>query len=132
MADEVKEENRGPVANNVLQEQLWFTATTLGVNAFLMSGTVPPKHPCMARLVSTVISLYAAYLILERSAGAAGKIKLPEGEAAQKTYRDKWLETHDRLKVIPQHFLFVVGELSGSFFYFLLVFFSWVAVLIGS
>ena len=34
----------GYVADNVLQEQLWFTATTLGVNALLMSDTAQRRH----------------------------------------------------------------------------------------
>ncbi len=65
------------MADNVLQEQLWFTATTLGVNVFLTSDAVQHKHFWTARIALTLISLYAAYLILERSAGAAKKIPTP-------------------------------------------------------
>ena len=113
------------MADNVLQEQLWFTATTLAVNGLLMSDTVRHGHLVAARVVSTLISLYAAYLILQRSAGTAGKIKLPEDlervDPGQRNWRHKARETWCRFKVIPAHFLFVVFEFSGSFFYLLLV-----------
>jgi hypothetical protein len=58
----------GMATDNRLQEHLWFTATTVGVNAFLLTRasavsawtTVP---------VSTVVSAFAGYLIVERSRG---------------------------------------------------------------
>jgi len=127
----------GYVADNVLQEQLWFTATTLGVNALLMSDTAQRRHWLAARIVSTVISVYAAYLILERSAGTAGKIKLPADlveqikDAAQTTYQHKARETWYRIKAIPSHFIWVACEFSGSFFYLWLVLGSCGAVWIG-
>lgn len=113
------------MADNVLREQLWFTATTLGVNALLMSDAAQDGHLVAARIASTVISLYAAYLIIQRSAGAAGKIKLPKDleqvGADQRNWRHKARETWCRFRVIPAHFLWVVFEFSGSFFYLLLV-----------
>jgi hypothetical protein len=120
------------MADNILQEQTWFTATTLGVNALLMSETAQTKHLLAARLASTVLSAFAAYLILERSAGATGKVDLPEDlkkiPANQKTPWHKVRETAARLKVMPAHLLFVVCEFSGSFFYLLLVLGSCAAV----
>lgn len=110
---------------NILQEHLWFTATTLAVNGFLMSEAIQNKHSCAARAVSTVVSAYAAYLIVQRSAAAADKIKLPEDlkniKPDQSTFRHKVRETWYNVKIVPSHFLFVVCELSGAFFYLLLV-----------
>ena len=110
--------------NDILQEHFWFTATTLAVNGFLMSGTVDCKQ-LYARVISTLISFYAGYLIIERSASAAGKFNLSEDlktiPSDQKTAKHKARETWCRLKIVPKHFLFVVCELSGAFFYLLLV-----------
>jgi len=111
--------------NNILQEHFWFTATTLAVNGFLMSDTIWNKHPCTARTVSIIISLYAAYLIIQRSLAAAGKIKFPKKlkdiKPDKKTFLHKACETWYILTKVPGHLPFVVCELSGSFFYLLLV-----------
>jgi hypothetical protein len=123
----------GDTGSNILNEHFWFTATTLAVNAFLISATIQGKYSFAARVaVSTLISVYAAYLIVQRSAGAAGKIRFPEDlmkiPADQKTFRHKSRETWHTLRIVPSHLLFVVCELSGSFFYLLLVLASCVAV----
>lgn len=123
----------GDTGNNILKEHFWFTATTLAVNGFLMSATIQAKYSFAARVaVSTLISVYAAYLIVQRSAAAAGKIKSPEDlekiPADQKTFLHKARETWHSLKIVPSHLLFVVCELSGSFFYLLLVLASCVGV----
>jgi hypothetical protein len=123
----------GDTGGNVLKEHFWFTATTLALNAFLLSDTIRGKYSFAARAaVSTLFSLYAAYLIVNRSAAAAGKIKFPrdleEIPADQKTFKHKFRETWHTLKIVPRHLLFVVCELSGAFFYLLLLLVSCVGV----
>lgn len=117
---------------NVLQEHFWFTATVLAVNGFLMSDA-PPDYSVAVAVVSTLVSLYGAYLIVERSAAVAGKINLPEElermPTREKTWREKWRETQYKLRIAGSHVPFVVCELSGAFFYLVLVVFSWLGVL---
>jgi len=76
--------------------------------------------------------LYAVYLIIERSASAANKVKLPkdlkEKESDKKTAADKARETWYRFKIVPKHFPFVACEFSGAFFYLLLVVASCIGV----
>ena len=119
-------------ANNILQEHFWFTATTLAVNGFLMSANIGCKNWYVVRIISTLISAYAVYLIVERSASAANKIKLPKDledkKSDKKTASDKARETWHRFKIVPKHFLFVVCEFSGAFFYLLLVVASCIGV----
>jgi hypothetical protein len=117
-------------ANNILQEHFWFTATTLAVNGFLMSANIECQNWYVLKVISTLISLYAVYLIVERSASAANKVKLPEDlkEPVEKMATDKARETWYRLKIVPKHFLFVACELSGAFFYLLLVVASCIGV----
>ena len=120
--------------NNILQEHFWFTATTLAANGFLMSANIECQNWYVLKVISTLISLYAVYLIVERSASAANKVKLPKDlekkEPEQKTAKDKARETLYRFKIVPKHFLFVVCEFSGSFFYLLLVVASCIGVLL--
>lgn len=120
------------MADNVLQEQLWFAGTTLVVNGLLLSEAAQHYHPVVARGASTLISIYAAYLILERSAEAAGTLPPDESpKEAERAWRRKKSETWRRFKVMPAQFLFVVSEFSGSLFYLLIVLGSCLAVWIG-
>ncbi len=124
------DDNNEQTTDNVLQEHLWFTATTLGANVLLMSGSAQTNFHWLARMVSVILSLFAVYLILERSAGKAKKVKYPEGllEKEDKSWRDKRCETWARWKAMPEHSRWVLFECSGSLFYSLLVVGSCVAV----
>jgi hypothetical protein len=110
-------------SDNILQEHFWFTATALGANAFLMVSDVKLCHWLILPGVSTIISVYAVYLIVERSASAAKKIQYPNNlpEPEDRTWKHKLIETKCRLKRFVPHIGWIACELSGAFFYFLLV-----------
>ncbi len=118
--------------NTVIDEHFWFTATTLAVNGFIISTKFNPPQMAFITIFSTLISCYAIFLIVHRSAADADKIDLPEDlrklPESKKTFIDKGRETWYHLKIFPKHFLFVVFEFSGALFYVFLVFASCVAV----
>ncbi|MEA3367181.1 MAG: hypothetical protein U9R68_03595, partial [Planctomycetota bacterium] len=64
---------------NIIREHFWFTATTIAVNAFIMSADhLQPRQILGARIFSTVISVFTVFLIVHRSAVYAGKIHYPD------------------------------------------------------
>jgi hypothetical protein len=93
--------------DNRLKEHHWFTATTLGVNAFLLTRAGAVSAWTMV-IVSTAVSLFAGYLVLERSQGT------------------------ERRGLLAQLRFVMIDELSGSLFYLLLILISWVAVVCSS
>ncbi len=90
------------MADSTLQEHHWFTATTVVMNGFLLNGMRAVGHPCLLKLLATVVSAFAAYLVLERSAFAAQRPLVPpdfpQGEAA--TWRDKQRETVFKFRTV--------------------------------
>ena len=113
-------------SDRIVDEHFWFTATTVTVNALVASAISKPGAPSLTfKVLSTVISAFAMYLILQRSAAHAGKIKVPQEllilSESDKTFRHKIRETWASMKIVPSHLLFVVGEFSGALFYLVLV-----------
>lgn len=115
-----------------LDEHFWFTATTVGVNAFLMSSAIQPKYGAIVIGLSTVVSVYAIFLIVHRSAIHAGKVKLPQDlkelPESEKTATHKARETWHHMRIVPRHLVFVVCEMSGALFYLILVMTSCIGV----
>jgi hypothetical protein len=100
-------------------------------------------YPGFVKLVSLGISLYAVFLVLQRSADAEGEFKEPiedvPGEASEsvverRTARRerKWRETKRNLDVVWHHIPFVLREASGALFYVLLILVSCVGVLLAT
>jgi hypothetical protein len=122
-----------PGKDKIVDEHFWITATTLGVNGFIISSNCNCFAPPLLRAVSIVISLYAGFLIIHRSAAHADKISIPKELASipekDKSFLHKGLETIVHVMLIPRHLLFVVFEFSGAFFYLLLVIISCAGVL---
>jgi len=117
--------------DKIVDEHFWITATTLGLNAYLISEKQNLGNSLCTVFFSTIISLYAIFLILHRSEAHADKIKLPPDlqiPESEKTYKHKLRETCCHFRMLPSQFLFVVCEFSGAFFYMLLVFFSCIGV----
>lgn len=106
-------------------EHFWFTATTLGIDAFLIAELSDPSLPIYVLLWVGLINLYAAYLVVHRSAAHAGKLKLPrrvaEKAQSERTFSDKLTETLLNVRVCLRHLPFILGELSGSLFYLILI-----------
>jgi len=117
----------------ITEEQFWFTATTVGVNAFLLSCTLPICEWLIAT-VSVVMTTYCIYLILYRSAAHAGKLVKPKisenVDEKDKTWRHKAAETSMYLRTVFRHIPFVVCEASGSLFFVMLAGASCVGVII--
>ena len=117
--------------SNIRDEQFWFTATATGINAFVLSSKMQLMPNWFVGIISSTISAYAIYLIILRSAKLAEKIKYkvtPKATEKDKNWKDKLLETTAHLKAAWRHIPIVVFELSGSFFFVLIVLFSWIAV----
>jgi hypothetical protein len=122
------------MSDQIVSEHFWFTATTLGLNAFLISADPSPSTAWWARACSTAVSAYAVFLIVHRSAAHAGKLAdlYPEDLRAlsesQKEFWHKGRETWAHLKIFPRHLLFVVFEFNGALFYVSLVVLSCLGV----
>lgn len=118
--------------DKIVDEHFWFTATTLAVNAFLISTNTIQRYAISLKAISTVISLFAIFLIVHRSAAHADKIRMPRGlkriPERSKTSIHKAKETWVFLKLFPKHLLFVICEFSGALFYLILVLGSCIAV----
>ena len=116
---------------NTRDEQFWFTLTALTVNGFAISSL--SLHPRLVRLNVTIVSLYAIFLIVHRSADyIQGIIVYPEAEGTteekERSWRYKWQQTKVHLGVFFPHLWWVICEFSGSFFYITLLLLSLLAV----
>jgi hypothetical protein len=107
--------------DNTREEQFWFTAAAVGANALALQLATAPTYLRTMQLVLSGLSLFTCFLILNRWAAHANR--RPSGEPDYKTA--KW---HERLgytcKEIPAAFAclpYVATELSGSFFYLVLI-----------
>src|SRR5438105_1129165 len=105
-------------SDRVYAEQTWFTATALGINGFLMSSATACANPRELRIASTVVSVLAAFLVVQRSAGQAEKLPGRVGNGWRDKLRDTWQNFR---VVVPGHMLWVVAEFSGAFFYVLVI-----------
>ena len=116
----------------IVDEHFWITATTLAVNGYLISTDISLQYITLVKYVSTIISLYAIFLIIHRSAAHADKIQMPEAisklSERDKTFIHKGKETWIHIKLVPKHLLFIIFEFSGALFYLLLVSVSCIAV----
>jgi hypothetical protein len=117
----------------VYAEQTWFAVATGTMNGFLLNGMKSIGDSFWVKLLSFLISFFAAFLVLQRSATVEGLFDEPlhdvPGEAP---HQRKWRETCRNAKVMSAHVRFVVYEASGSLFYLLLILGSWFAVLLAS
>lgn len=117
---------------NIVREHFWFTATTIAVNAFIMSAGLQPLQILWARIFSTVISGFAVFLIVHRSAAHADKLRYPDYldqiPESEKQFWHKARQTWCHFKLFPKHVPFVICEFGGALFYLLLVVASCVGV----
>jgi hypothetical protein len=114
----------------IVEEQFWFTAMTVGFNAFVVEKM--PSHGKGVLIAATVINLYAIFLILHRAAAHAGKLKYPrsisEMDEKDKRFYHKGIETLCHVGIAIGMIPTVVFELSGSLFYILLITISYLAL----
>ena len=115
-------------SENVRAEQFWFTLTTLGVNGSLIvdAARAASLRWLPVLVFSTLVSLFAAYLVVERSAFLVhGSMVPPDAPKGIATWKDKEREFHYKLPIVKSHLWFVWHEKSGSLFYLLLIVGSW-------
>jgi cytochrome c biogenesis protein CcdA len=119
--------------NRTLDEHFWFTATTLGFNAFVISSAQGTNRRGLLITASSVISLLAIFLIVDRFGSNAQKLKLPDRfkdvPFEKYSLKDVGAFTFCRFKRFFPNLLFAIVECSGSLFYIVLVIASWLAVL---
>jgi hypothetical protein len=128
-----------PEDNRRYTEQTWFAAATGTLNGLLLNGmkSIPePGAVYAVKLLSLLISLYAAFLVLQRSADAAGEFEKTENQidevSGETREGRKWRETRRNLRVAWRHLPFVLHEASGALFYLLLIGVSCLAVWLAS
>ncbi len=118
--------------NKILEEHFWFTAMTVGFNAFVFEKMHTPGKGALCAV--TIVNLYAVFLILHRAAAHAGKLRYPESIAQmderKKRFYHKGIETLCHLRtalcIIPTVFF----EFGGALFYILLIVVSYLAVIL--
>lgn len=117
---------------HIVHEHHWFALTTLGINAFFLVTDFEEPKLFIARILSTLVSTIAFFLIVQRAAMHEDQISYPkwlaEMEKGQKRFYHKALETLCHLLQFPKFLLFVVCEFSGAFFYGVLVVISCIGV----
>jgi hypothetical protein len=112
-------ENETDIQKAARSEQLWYTATMIGVNALLMSGDFPRSLALaiLIILVSLVLSLYAVALITNRAKkyARAGRVAKARED---NSYRAS------AFKDFFGNLSYVIREGEGSLFFVMLVFAS--------
>ena len=118
--------------NRVLDEHFWFTATTLGFNAFVISSDQWTNHRNLMIIASSIISFLAIFLIVDRFGVSAQRLRLPDRfkdvPFEKYSLKDVGTFTFCRIKRFFPNLLFAIVECSGSLFYIILVAASWLAV----
>ena len=118
--------------SKIVDEHFWITATTLAFNAFVM-GADEKIAQLYRLLASMIISIFAIFLVIHRSAAHANKINYPSKirslDEKDKSFRHKLVETRVHIKVVIKHIPFVLCELSGALFYILLIVISFLGVI---
>ena len=119
--------------DRIADEHFWFTATTLGLNGFLISQAAQWRLGTFAALWVGFLNLYGLYLVVHRAASHAGKLMAPpelQGRSQrERTYRDKLIETKYNLGTVCKHVPFVLFECSGALFFILLIITSYFGML---
>lgn len=123
--------NKLEVRNRIIDQQFWFTATTMSVNGFLVSMCDKVNFSTFTFWWITFINFYAIYLLIQRGASHAYKTGLPPKltikPPSERGFLDKLKETVFYFKISFNHIPYIIGEFSGTLFYILLVLSSYAA-----
>ncbi|MEX0995827.1 MAG: hypothetical protein WDZ45_02115 [Flavobacteriaceae bacterium] len=119
--DKEKYESR----NKIIDQHFWFTATALGLNGYLISGSEKIDYSLFTVIWISFLNLYICFLIIQRSAYHAGKIKTPKKikkkSQSERDFIDKFKETQVNIITSIKHIPFITAEFSGTLLYLLLV-----------
>jgi hypothetical protein len=119
--------------SKLVDEHFWITATTLAFNAFIISAEI--KSDSLYKiLASSIVSVFAIFLIIHRSAAHANKIEYPHDVKSiaekDKSCKHKLVESWAHIKIVIKHIPFVICELSGALFYIVLIVLSFMGVIV--
>lgn len=108
----------------IVDESFWFTATTLGINGFLVNSS--NFHlSSIGLLLIGLVNVFSIYLLVHRSASYHNKLK----GIGTNTVSDKFKkETLPNLWISIKHVPMIFAEFSGSLFYILLIVVSFLGV----
>jgi len=115
---------------NIRDEQFWFTAAVVGFNSLVMGNATVNIPACYVIAVSATVSLFGAYLILDRWVDLAGR--RPPYPPSPKS-SSLWDRLSYSLRSIYASLLgvpYVLAEMSGSCFYLLLMAVTFIGVVI--
>jgi hypothetical protein len=117
----------------IVDEHFWFTAMTVGFNAFVIDKMEMTCHGREVLYATTLVNLYAIFLILHRAAAHAGKLKYPrfvaEMDETSKWFYHKGIETLCHFAAAIRMIPTVLFEFSGALFYILLITLSYLGVI---
>lgn len=102
--------------SHIIDEHFWFTATTLGVNAFLMSSKLEVGRFAVLA-ASSVVSLFAVFLVVHRASVHAG---IFDGVPGEDLYH-RWRNTRRKFARFFPGLAYVLVDCSGALFYLLLI-----------
>lgn len=120
----------------ILNEQFWFTATTIGVNSF----TIATEKIHLTVVVITIlgiISIMGFHLVLDRSTQyAMGKgaphlekpVFNPSGENYWQYIAERFKLTKSEICLCIRHMPFVLAEFGSTLFYFVLISISYISL----
>jgi hypothetical protein len=118
--------------NIIVEEHFWFTAITLAFNAFILDKMKDKLDNSLLLTAALIINIYAMFLILHRAAAHADRLKYPKWiekiKEHDKKFYHKGVETLFHIWISIKMIPIVIFELSGAFFYLLLVIFSFLGI----
>lgn len=126
MEETEKNQNR----DKIIDQHFWFTVTAMSLNGYLISNCDKVVYSLFTIIWISFLNLYICFLIIQRSAYHAGKIRTPENikkkPQFERNFIDKIKETGINIKTSIKHIPFIVGEFSGSLLFLLLVITSYI------
>jgi hypothetical protein len=118
---------------HIRDEQFWYTAAAVGFNTFVVGKETAALPACSLILASCAVSLLGIHLILTRWVRAAiddGRIAAPSFDNKTATAFQRARYSLWEIRAYLRDFGYVLAELSGSFFYLLLIVLTLIGVLI--
>gem|GEM_PF-5963119 len=112
---------------NYRDEQFWFTTAIVAFNLAMLA-----KSPMWATTIaSTLISLLGSHIVLTRwlADGKVGPDNPPNVTAQPRpSARERWQYTGREIRTYISWFRYIVAEFSGSLFYLLAIWITFVGV----
>lgn len=112
---------------DVRDEQFWFTAAVVSFNGYLLTTSDVPV--VFAIMGSVLISLLGSYVVMTRWVHAARRQPQNEPDYRTASSRERWRYTGAEAKVAIKSLPYVIAECSGSLFYLVLIFVSFVGAI---